>query len=52
MFIPLVAFMSLKAQSVYEYGITFYTVIAIPLIATYYYTVIIFKMGKILNLIE
>lgn len=48
--ISIVAFMSSKAQSVYEYGISFFIIITIMTLIAYY-MVILFKMGKLLNLV-
>lgn len=49
--IPVLGFSIFKAQSVYEYGITFYTAITL-LGLTAYYMIIIFEMGEMLKLIE
>lgn len=50
MLIPVVGFGIFKAHSVYEYGITIYTIITL-FVVIFYYGVLIFGMAKILNLI-
>lgn len=50
MLIPVLAFMTLKAQSVYEYGITFYTTITL-LCITAYQAILMDEMDNIVTLI-
>lgn len=51
MLVPVLGFLIFRAQSVYEYGITFYTTITL-LGVIIYYACIVCEMGKILKLIE